>query len=201
MPVLVVMSGLFLNNYIFLQKGALINALDKNSITPLILAANQSDVNITRYLIKNGAHVNLKDRMNSTALDYACMRLRIDIAKELVMNGCSCSPSTPFSFFSPLKHLIVNKYFEVAKMLIEAGSIKINLCVVQNYLDSANEKDQTEQEREFFVWLKNYMQVPQSLMSLSRSRIRHVLKNKYFEEKVNSLNVPKFIKDFLMMRI
>lgn len=182
-----------------IEAGALVNVLDRNSITPLILCANSGDLKILRYLIKHGASMNIFDRMNSSALDYACMRLHIEIAKELIINGCKCSSSTSFCVNSPLKHLIFNKEYQTARLLIETGfnlnsekwiaNINVNLIKDKNDIDEA-----------FFAWIRDYMCKPRQLKSICRKTVRNILSNESLQEKINSLEIPKMLKGYLMMK-
>ena len=54
-----------------LEKGADINACLNNGMTPLMIAAEDSLVNVVTFLIKQGANVDLQDNYGKTALHYA----------------------------------------------------------------------------------------------------------------------------------
>ena len=100
-----------------MNKGALVNALDRDSATPLIYAANSGNLNLVKTLIKNGANVNANDRVACSPLHYACMRFQSHIAKELIMNGCTKNSNFPFPFGTPLKYLVYDKQYHVANNL------------------------------------------------------------------------------------
>lgn len=168
---------------------------DRYAITPLILCAYQGDVNILRYLIKNGANVNLTDRMNLSALDHACQRLNLEPIRELIMCGCKCSSSTPFGLHSPLKTLITNKEYVLARMLIESG---INLKHEKWLINEL--KSEVNANNSFYKWLENHMKTPQTLLSLSRVKIRELLVSNNLEIRVNSLKIPNILKDYLLMK-
>jgi hypothetical protein len=173
-----------------------VNTLDRNSMTPLIICAYHGDVNMLRYLLKHGANVNLTDRMNTSALDCACMRLNTEVIKELIRNGCKCNTCTPFTFFSPLKHLAFNKEYTISRMLIESGyDLKHERWI--------NQEAQRDESNEFVKWLLKYKQNPLSLLSLSRLKIRDTMLSttpEYFEDKINRLRIPKLLKDYLMIK-
>ena len=54
-----------------LEKGADINACLNDGMTPLMIAAEDSLVNVVTFLIKQGANVDLQDNYGKTALHYA----------------------------------------------------------------------------------------------------------------------------------
>lgn len=172
------------------------NALDRDSVTPLILAANLGDIEIVKMLIKHGANMNQTDRMNSSALHYACMRSHAEIAKELIMHGCICNTNTPFSFCSPLKYLVFEKQYLTAICLIESGC---DLSAEKWITDSSftvNEKI----DQDFINWIRNYVKKPPKLMSLCRQNIRACLGSQNLSEKIYSINLPTYLKEYLMMK-
>ncbi len=169
---------------------------DRYSITPLILSAYQGDVNILRYLIKNGANVNIRDRMNLSALDHACQRLNTEPIRELIICGCKCSSSTPFGLQSSLKTLVINKEFTLARMLIESGLELKN----EKWLLNDLKKSEITKNNSFYKWLENYLKTPPSLLNLSRVKMRELLVSKNLELSVNLLKIPRFLKDYLLMK-
>lgn len=172
------------------------NASDRDSITPLILAANLGDLETVKILIKSGADMNITDRMNSSALHYACMRFHADIAKELIMNGCTCNTNTPFSFCSPFKYLILDKQYKIAVSLIETGCDLSSEKWVHDGTFAINNKI----DEEFLNWIKIYVKKPPRLMSLCRQNIRKNLGSINLAQKIDLINLPKYLKDFLMLK-
>lgn len=140
--------------------------------------------------------------MNLNALDHACLRLNIDTAKELIMNGCKCNTSTPFGLISPLKSLITNKEYELARMLIESDFDIINEKWLLNYINENSDENTTNENKRFVKWLRNYMKNPLSLLNLCRIRLRNELNNDncYLEQKIQSLHIPIILKEYLMMK-
>jgi ankyrin repeat protein len=53
------------------ERGAAINNTNKDGVTPLMVAAQQSKIEIFRYLTEIGADINIRNAYNSTALHYA----------------------------------------------------------------------------------------------------------------------------------
>lgn len=179
-----------------LNKGAIVNALDRDSISPLILAASSGNLDTVKILIKYGANVNQTDRMNSSALHYACMRVHAEIARELIENGCISNTNMPYSYSSPLKYLVVDKQYSVAKCLVESGCdlssekwIFDSKFIIDNKIDD-----------EFARWLKVYVKRPPSLMNLCRQKIRISLGDSNLSVKIDSLNIPKFLKEYLKVK-
>ena len=172
------------------------NAKDRDSVTPLILAANLGDANIVQVLIKSGADTNLTDRMNSSALYYACMRFHGEIAKELIQNGCISNTNTPFSFCSPLKYLILDKQYYTAICLLETGC---DISSEKWIMDSTFALD-NKIDGDFLALIRAYVRKPPKLMSLCRQEIRKNLGGVCLAQKVDKINLPKYLKDYLMMK-
>jgi hypothetical protein len=191
-----VASGHFDVVKILIEAGAQVNALDRDSVSPLILAANLGNLDIVRILIQHGADLNQTDRMRSSALHYACMRFHAHIAKELIMNGCNVNTSTPFSFSSPLKYLVKNKQYETAKCLIESG------CDLhgEKWITDGTFDIQTQSDQEFIDWVRDYMKRPASLVSICRQKVRRSLGNQMLADRVKRLNIPVYLKNYLMMK-
>ena len=191
-----VASGHFSITCLLIEAGALVNAIDRDSISPLILACNSGDLAIARTLIYSGAKLSHADRMNSTALHYACQRSHPEVARELIAHGCVSNTNTPFSFQSPLKYLVLDRHYAVAKCLIEAGSE----LEFERWINDEAFCAQHQIEAEFVAWLRCYLRRPRTLMSLCRMRIRAHLGSQYLARKVDSLLIPKFLKQFLLMQ-
>lgn len=182
-----------------IEAGAHVNALDRDSVSPLILAASSGELAIVQLLIRKGALVSQCDRMNSSALHYACMRLHVSIARELIIHGCVLNTNTPYSYNSPLKYLVDGKHFGIARLLIEAG------CDLKNEKwlweeTTAEQMMDTDAGVHFLAWLRSYLRNPVSLRSLARLTIRRHLGARMLESRVTSLNVPRHLKDFLLMK-
>lgn len=182
---------------LLIEAGSFVNAIDRDSITPLILASNMGDLAIVKILILNGAKLNHTDRMNSTALHYACFRSHGEIARELIVNGCIYNTNTPFSFSSPLRYLVLDRKYAVAKCLVESGC-DLNIERKWIFDDAFVQKHAVDPE--FIKWLRNHVKKPPTLMMLCRQKIRHGLGSQHLAVKVHSLVIPKFLKQYLMMQ-
>lgn len=198
-----------------LRAGAHANALDRDSISPLILATSVpavgthnrfSHLALVRVLIENGADVNQSDRMNTSALHYACMRGHSHVARLLVSAGCSQNSSATrhsASFYSPLKYLCRAQAFETAKCLVEAGcdlsqdkhtwifddAIWLEMKVMSSSPSSSK----------FIQWLRDYARSPPELTSLCRRKVRTTLGGQHLEFKVKALQLSRDLSEHLLM--
>lgn len=185
---------------ILIKAGANVNIPDRDSITPLILASNLGNMTIVRLLINNGSNMNDKDRMGTTALHYACMRFHFDIAQELIINGCISNTNTPFSFCSPLKHLLCDRQYNIVKLFVEAGCDlrSENWMKEDTHFVKANRNLIVDQN--ILTWICNSIKNPPTLKSLSRRKIRQSVGSKCLHIKLNELNIPKELIKYLQMK-
>ena len=72
---------------VLIQNGADVNAVDKNKLTALHIAAKKGHVDVAKVLIQNGADVNAVDKNKFTALHFAAENGHVDVAKVLIQNG------------------------------------------------------------------------------------------------------------------
>lgn len=182
-----------------IEAGAYVNALDRDSVSPLILAASSGDLSLVQMLIRKGALLTQCDRMKSSALHYACMRLNVPIVRELIIHGCIVNTNTPYIYCSPLKYLVDGKHFGTARLLIEAG------CDLKNekwlFEEATTARiEETDAGKYFLAWLRCHVTRPVSLRSLARLTIRRSLGGHMLESKVTLLNVPRHLKEFLLMK-
>lgn len=181
-----------------IEAGAIVNALDRDLITPLIFAVNSGNANIVKLLIKNGAKVDIADRLRCTPLHYACAHFHSNIAREIIINGCISNSSFSNMFGgTPLKFLVFDKQYNIARFLVESGC---NLSNEKWILDVNGFTIGTKQDEEFISWLRSYVKKPPKLINLCRKSIRLNLGGQFMTEKVKKLNVPLFLKDYLMMK-
>lgn len=101
--------------------GANVNLLDRNSLSPLMIASRNGHFEMVKFLLQSGARINQKDRFNLTALSYACMMSHEEIAIELITKGCECTWCVYWNISSPIEYLIDRKLFKIIKYLSEAG--------------------------------------------------------------------------------
>lgn len=194
---------------------------DRDSVTPLILASNLGSSSIVHQLIASGSNINHVDRMGTTALHYvsialyyttyillklnfyvqACMRFHFEIAHELIINGCSSNTNTPFSFTSPLKYLLCDKQYSVAKRLVEAGCDLSNekwILTDEKQIIKSN-KSLIVDER-ILNWIRSYAKSPPALRNLCRQTIRKSLGGIHLHKKLSTMNIPKELIVYLQMK-
>lgn len=185
---------------VLLNAGSIVNMPDRDSVTPLILASNLGNLNIVRQLIASGSNLNHVDRMGTTALHYACMRFHFEIAHELIINGCSSNTNTPFSFTSPLKHLLCDKQYYVAKCLVESGcDLSKEKWILDDKPVLKSNKNLIVDER-ILNWIRSYAKSPPALRNLCRQTIRKSLGGVFLHRKLSMMNIPKELIVYLQMK-
>lgn len=181
---------------------------DRDLVTPLAVAATLDELKILKLLIDAGANVNKTDRYNLTALHYACIRSYGQIACELIRNGSACDLMSRKFLLTPhpLNQLINDKKYCGARNLIESMSPRalahlkqwILTSISNSNSSSINNKEATKQDDKFHQWLSKYFQQPPTLMSLCRSRIRSRLGGSHLRKKIQMLQLPGYLVNFLI---
>lgn len=102
-----------------LELGADVNAVDRYSMTPLMLA--RQHLATVRLLVQRGANLEAATHSGVTALHYMSRVGMVDAVKELLAAGANVNcrtnaGTTPLIFAVDYKHVIT------AMILIEAGS-------------------------------------------------------------------------------
>jgi ankyrin repeat protein len=69
-----------------LSKGAAVDALGDEKLTPLHLAARSGHMETTKLLVHSGANVNAMDNFGNTPLDWAQQNGYTEVAKFLIAN-------------------------------------------------------------------------------------------------------------------
>lgn len=72
-----------------IEKGANVNAMDKDGYTPLHLASINGHTEVVKYLFENGANVNAKNSNGNTPLHYASMNGYKEVVELLLKNGAT----------------------------------------------------------------------------------------------------------------
>jgi len=103
-----------------IEKGANINAMNKNNNTPLIVASKKGNLDIVKILIENEADKELKDKGDNTPLILASLNGHLDIVKFLVENG-SLVNAVNKNNNTTLIFSTRNGYFEIVEFLIANG--------------------------------------------------------------------------------
>jgi len=104
-----------------------LNSLNKDGITPLILAIQYSKIEIVKMLLDNpNIDINIQDKNGHTALIHAITNNKIEIVKMLLDH-----PNIDINFQNKngntaLIHAISNNKIEIVKMLLDHPNIDIN---------------------------------------------------------------------------
>lgn len=69
---------------LLLDQGADVNWIDREGVTPLILAAFKNHLELAQLLLNQGADLTVKDQWGRTALDYALRREEEDAIAQLL---------------------------------------------------------------------------------------------------------------------
>ena len=109
----------------FLEKGADVNALDKNMVAPLHSLAVRNLTETAELLISCGADVNILDYEKHTPLHYAAMNNMTDVASLLIKKGAKLELKDDYGRTPLLLCARERGRAEMTRLLIEAGA-KIN---------------------------------------------------------------------------
>jgi len=104
-----------------LERGADVNAKDKDGQTPLHVAADNKRKDVAELLLSHGADINAKDGKGYTPLYYAIWKGDQDIVKSLVTKGADVS-YTPKDDYPPLHYAVWIKDVNTVKLLVDHGA-------------------------------------------------------------------------------
>jgi ankyrin repeat protein len=121
-----------------LNKGADVNAKDKDGWTALMEASNNGHTEIVKALIDKGANINAKDKNGRTALMWASLFGNTEIVKMLLNKGADVNAKDKDGS-SALTEALVKGHTEVVKALLKKGA---NVHVI--HIKAASYKKHTE---------------------------------------------------------
>ena len=106
-----------------LEKGADINACLNDGMTPLMIAAEDSLVNVVTFLIKQGANVDLQDNYGKTALHYALgsLNFSFEILCCLIQKGADVNTGSNEKL-TPLMIAAEKGHINALTLLIKFGA-------------------------------------------------------------------------------
>ena len=131
-----------------LDKGADVNAKNKDGWTPLNFATDGGHKEVAELLIANGADVNAKDDQGSTPLKFAAYRGQKEIVELLIAEGADVNAKDDEGG-TPLHLAAWRGHKETAELLIAEGAdanakIEAGKLKGQTPLDLAVKYKQTE---------------------------------------------------------
>lgn len=99
-------------------KGKGINKVDEFNRNPLLLALEAGQFELARLLVEAGADVNIESKMYKTPLQIAAQAGELSMVKLLLSKGAS--PDVPEDQLPPVFHALVEKHYQVARVLLES---------------------------------------------------------------------------------
>ena len=103
------------------EKGADVNARDKDGWTPLHHAAANGHLDIVKFLVENGADVDAEANDGSTPLHVAAFFGHLDVVKFLVKNGAYVN-AMDNDGQTPLHVAAANGHLNIVKFLVRHGA-------------------------------------------------------------------------------
>ena len=110
------------NAKLLIEKGADVNAKDKDGWTPLMFALRYEQPSNAKLLIEKGANVNAKDKDGWTSLMHALYAGQPDNAKLLIEKGADVNAKNKDPGWTPLMFALRYEQPSNAKLLIEKGT-------------------------------------------------------------------------------
>ncbi|XP_070709936.1 ankyrin repeat and SOCS box protein 13a.1 [Pempheris klunzingeri] len=105
-----------------LERGAPVNMVTVDNITPLHEACIQAHPHCARLLLEAGAQVDVRTIHGSTPLCNACASGSLECAKLLLEYGANVNPSLTALTASPLHEACIQGNVQVVKLMIASGA-------------------------------------------------------------------------------
>ncbi|CAD5116189.1 DgyrCDS5105 [Dimorphilus gyrociliatus] len=109
-----------------LSKGVPVDITDKYYKTPLMVACQNGDLDMARWLIEKGANVNAFDNFKWTPLHFACHSGKKDLVEFLLDNGANLE-STSLCGATPIMRAIESCRPGLVQFLIDRGAKMLNV--------------------------------------------------------------------------
>jgi ankyrin repeat protein len=98
------------------------NGSSSNGLSGLMVAAQNSDMEMLRFLMKAGANLNATQTTGWTPLLYAVYGGNADVVKELIMNNAAVSPRMNDQGWTALMLATYQEYEDIAQLLLDNGA-------------------------------------------------------------------------------
>ena len=103
------------------KKSADVNAAEADGSTPLLWAANLSDLDLVSRLLKAGANPNVRNKLGSTPLAEAAFNANTEMIRALLDAGADPNAAGPDGQ-TPLLLVARTANVDAAKLLLEKGA-------------------------------------------------------------------------------
>lgn len=183
-----------------LDQGADVNCTDKDKVTPIIRSTINNNLDITVLLIEHGAKINCTDRLRSSPLHYASVHGNSKLVQTVIKAGCVHNGHAILGKGTPLANIFHHNDRISCIMLLEAGyNISNDLSWILQLHDVNTSDNNLNNEiiDDVFRRKRN----PLSLMGSCRLVVRSQMGGVCVDGKIQKLDVPYRIKQYLLFEI
>jgi ankyrin repeat protein len=116
-------SGFLEIAQVLFERGADVNAQDRNKWTPLHLALKGGHVEFARVLIEHGADADVWKEYQSTRLHFASLEGDVGFARVLLDHHSANVNARDFWGLTPLQHARRRGFHDIAYILLVRGAL------------------------------------------------------------------------------
>ena len=106
---------------LLINRGADVDAMDKDDRTPLHYAVRKNSLDVAKLLLDRGADVDAMDKDDRTPLHYAVRKNSLDVAKLLLDRGADVDAMDKDDR-TPLHYAVRKNALDVAELLLDRGA-------------------------------------------------------------------------------
>lgn len=172
-----------------IQNGANINHADKTGMTPIIRASCCRSKRVAKLLIEHGCDLNSSDALGSSALHYTTLYGERELTAALIRSGCHSNSVSSVGRETPLLNLVHSGDIHNCRLLLETG-YKLDH---DKWLSKCNSKS-----KDIIKFVLDYYDTPLTLKSICRININGVMSAANIRKELETLQIPKYIKQFIL---
>lgn len=177
-----------------------VNQKDFFGRTPLWAAVRFRRYNIVKILLEHGADINTATRYNECPLYHSTQFIRNNyMAHLLIRSGCPLDFTDEWNR-PPLYWCVRYADRETFVLLVRAG------CVItrkQEWLSYDQLDPKWQEDGGFCHWIEHLQSNPRTLLDLSAAVVRRRISTRcksLKEESVETLDIPKALKDLILLK-